>query len=229
MLGAQLRNQLGLNLADLLRVEVTVFLRDINKGSQNLLVARLISFCKDTSSTTDLHGKLLTAGVSNKLSRLLLHILSATRGLIDSLTHFLSLAITLLGHWPVTMVHCLIKGLLFESNGTLLLKGLFTNFLLTRFELSNIGVVALFCVLVGAHQDGLLFNSLNCLLLVHTAEACLWVFNTATEVHTPLHFLLSSLSSQLTSMAVTPTKSEVSNSCSNKCDYRHDLHVVPSV
>jgi hypothetical protein len=77
--GVEFGDKLGLEAAGLLGVQVTGFLRDVNKGSDDLIVALLRSLLSDTASTADLDGKLLALGVSNKLTRLLLNILGGAR------------------------------------------------------------------------------------------------------------------------------------------------------
>merc|ERR1719427_1633463 len=143
----------------------------------------LRSFFKYTSSSTDLHRKLLTSCLSHKLSWLFLHILGCAGRLIHSLAYLLTLTITHLLHRSVALVHCLIVSLLLESDGALLLKVLFTNFFLRRFKLCNISVVALLCVLVGTLQDWLLLQGGHCLLLVHAAQPSIRVSHTTTEVN----------------------------------------------
>ena len=78
MLRGQLGHQLGDKSAGLLGVEVTLFLRDIHQGGHNLVMALLFPLLIGAASTTDLNGQFLTGGVTNKLARLLLNILSGT-------------------------------------------------------------------------------------------------------------------------------------------------------
>ena len=92
----ELGDKLGLEAAGLLGVQVTGFLRDIDEGSDDLIVALLRSLLKGAASTADLNGQLLALGVTDKLARRLLHILGGARGLIYRLAHLLSLAIALL-------------------------------------------------------------------------------------------------------------------------------------
>merc|ERR1711983_339261 len=154
---------------------------------------------KSASSSTDFNWKLLTSCISHKFSWLFLHILGCAGRLIDSLADLLTLTITHLLHRSVALIHCLIVSLLLESDGALLLKVLLTNFFLRRFELSNISVVALLCVLVGTLQDGLLLQGGHCLLLIHTAKPSIRVSYTTTEVNSSSDtgVLLSSSSSKL--------------------------------
>ena len=116
--GGQAGDKLGHKLADLLWVQVTNFLRNVNKGGENLLVALLITFLEDTSSTANLHWKLLAGSISNKLARLLLNILGGTGGFIHSSALLWSLAITDLLNWLVAFLDSLIESLLFKSDGT---------------------------------------------------------------------------------------------------------------
>merc|ERR1712055_223586 len=157
-------------------------------------MALFLPFFKSASSSTYLNGELLAASVSNKLPRLFLHILGCAGRLIDSLADLLTLTIAHLLHRSVALIHCLIVSLLLESDGALLLKVFLTNFLLRRFKLSNISVVALLCVLVGTLQDGLLLQGGHCLLLVHAAQPSIRISHTVAKVNStrnsgtlPLH------------------------------------------
>jgi len=183
MLGGKLGHQLGDKLADLLRVQVTVLLRNIDKRGEYLVMALLNTLLKDTSSSTDLHRQLLTASVTHKLAGLLLHVLGGAGGLIHGLAHFGALTVAHLLNRGVTLSHSLIKSLLLESDGTGFLKGLITDLLLRWGELGDVGVVALLRVLVGALQDRILLNTCDSLLLVYTAEAGFSILLTATEVN----------------------------------------------
>jgi len=197
VLRSQTGDKLGDELADLLGVQVTHLLWNINNAGDHLLVALLISLSKHTSSSADLNRQLLTAGVSYILARLLLNILGCTGGLVDSLTNFLTLAVTFLGHGLVALLNGLIEGLLLESNLTGFLKVLIAHLLLGGHKLGDIGVVTLLSVLVGALQDGILFQSLDCLLLLYTAQTSLIVLDTSAEVNAALDgaaIVLSALS-----------------------------------
>jgi len=179
----QFRNKLGHISAGLLRVEITNLFRNINKRSNHLVMTLFRTFFISAASSTDLHRQLLTAGVSYKLARLLLNILGAAAALIHCPALLRSLTIAHLLNRFVTLLHSLIECLLFEGDTAELLKVLLTHLLLTGFELSDVGVVTLLCVLVSALQDGLLLNAGHCLLLVHTAESSLLVRDTPTEVN----------------------------------------------
>ena len=72
-------DKLGLEAAGLLGVQVTGLLRNINKRCDDLVVTLLSSLLSNTASTADLNWKFLTVGVSNKLTRLLLNVLSGAR------------------------------------------------------------------------------------------------------------------------------------------------------
>jgi len=173
----------GHKFADLLRIQITHFFGNIDNGSDDFLVAFLFSLFEGAPSSTDLYGKLLTASVSNKLAWLFLHILGCAGRLIHSLADLLALTIAHLLHGPVALVHFVFISLLFECDRTRLLKCFITNFFLRRFELSNISVVALLSILVGALQDGLLLQGSHCLLLVHAAQSSIWICDTAAEVN----------------------------------------------
>merc|ERR1719234_679285 len=140
---------------------------------------------ENTTSSTDLNRELLTAGVSNKLAGLLLHILGCARGLVHCSALFRTLTIAHFLCGSVALPHCLVEGLLLERDLTGLLKVLFTDLLLAGFELSNICVVALLCVLVRALQDWLLLQTGHRLLLLDTAEPSLSILLTVAEVDPP--------------------------------------------
>ena len=152
----QTRHQLGHVSAGLLRVEITDFLRNIKKRSNHLLMTLFRTFFISAASSTDLHRQLLTAGVSYKLARLLLNILGGTGALIHCPALLRSLTIAHLLNRFVTLLNSLIDSFLFECDAALFLKVLLTHLLLSWFELSDIGVVTLLCVLVGALQDWIL-------------------------------------------------------------------------
>merc|ERR1712083_164411 len=194
----------------LLRIQVTNFLGNIYKRSDNFLMALFFPFFKSASSSTDLHRKLLTSCVSHKLSWLFLHILGCAGRLIDSLADLLTLTITHLLYRSVALIHCLIVSLLLKSDCTLLLKVLLANLLHGRFKLCNISVVALLCVLVGTLQDGLLLQGGHCLLLVHAAQPSIRVSHTTTEVNSTRNsFLLSARPGQLIPSSSSCNSSEV--------------------
>ncbi len=182
MLRLQAGDQLGLQTAGLLGVQVAHLLRDINEGSDGLVMALLGALLGGAAGTTDLDGKLLTASIANKLARLLLNITSGTRGLIHGLTDIRALAIAHLNKGPVALLHILFDSLLLESDLTALLKILLTHFLLSRVELCDIGVVALLNILVGTLKDGILLQGGYSFFLLHTAEASVGVSLAAAEV-----------------------------------------------
>ena len=126
----QLRNKLGDKSAGFLGVEVTNFLRNINKRSDNFVMTLLSTLLKCTSSSTDLYRKLLTSSVSHKLAWLFLHILGGAGRLIHSLAHLLTLTIAHLLSWLVALSHCLVESFLLEGDLTGLLKVFFANFFL---------------------------------------------------------------------------------------------------
>jgi len=71
-------DELGLEAASLLWVQVTDFLWDVDKGGDGLVVAFLWSFFGHTASTADLDWKLLALGVADELAWLLLDVLGGT-------------------------------------------------------------------------------------------------------------------------------------------------------
>ena len=178
-------HQLSYKLANLLWVQVTMLLGHVDKRGEDLIVALLDSFLKDTTSSTDLDRELLTAGVSNKLARLLLHILGCAGGLVDRPALLWTLTIAYFLHWSVTLSHCLIESLLFKRYGAFLLKDFIAHFLRHRAEFCDICIVALLCVLVCALQDRLLLQARHHLLLLHTAQPSLWFGLTASKVNSP--------------------------------------------
>ena len=183
MFGTQFRNQLGDEPASLLRIEITDLFWDIKERSYNFVMTLLLSLLKGTASSTDLNGQLLTAGVSHKLARLLLHILGAAGALIHSPALLWSLTIAHLLNWLVALLDSLIESLLLECDGAELLKVLLTDLLLTWLELCDVGVVTLLSVLMCTLQDWLLLNAGHSLLLVNTAQAGVGISLTVAEVH----------------------------------------------
>jgi len=181
---SQPRHKLVNEFANFLWVEVTNFLRNINERGEHLIMTLFWTLLKNTTGSTDLNRELLTAGVSNKLAGLLLHILGCAGGFKHSLANLWTLTIAHLLHWPITFPHCLIESLLFECDGAFLLKVFITHFFGHGAKLSNIGVVALLRVLVCALQDRLLLQAGHRLLLVDAAQPGLWFGLTASEVNT---------------------------------------------
>ena len=78
MLWLQLGDQLGLEPAGLLGIQVTHFLWYIKEGGDNLVMALFRTFLCDATCAANFHRKLLAASVSDKLAWLLLHILGGT-------------------------------------------------------------------------------------------------------------------------------------------------------
>ncbi len=130
VLGAQLGHQLGDELADLLGVQVAHLLGHINKGSENLVVALLLSLLEGTAGAADLNGQLLAGGVADKLAGLLLNILGGTGGLVHGSALLGALAVAHLGHGLVALLDGLVEGLLLEGDLTSLLKVLLANLFL---------------------------------------------------------------------------------------------------
>jgi len=208
----KLGNQLGLEAAGLLRVQVTGFLRDINKGGDNLIMALLISLLSDASSTTDFNWKLLTLGVTNKLARLLLNVLGGARGFIDSAALLRTLAIANLFDGSVAFLHSLIESLLLEGDLTSLLEVLLANLLLGRRELCDIGVVTLLNILVGALKDGILLEGLDSLLLLNATQPSFRIILAGAEVDSSLD-LNSILSASAKLVATVSSKQRFNFVC----------------
>ena len=110
-------DKLGDQPAGLLRVEVTSLLGDINDTGDDLVMALLITFLKSTASSADLDRELLTGGVSHELAGLLLHVLGAAGGFIDSPALLRSLAVTDFLHRFVALLHSLVVCPLLEGAG----------------------------------------------------------------------------------------------------------------
>merc|ERR1719367_1697447 len=155
---------------------------NVDEGGNGLVVTLLWSFFKGASSSTDLHRELLTAGVTDKLAGLLLHILGGARGLVHCPALFGTLTIAHLFDWPVALPHCLVVCLLLERDLALLLEILLAHFLLAGLELGDIGVVALLSLLVGALQDGFLLQTGHLRQLLDTAQPSLAILLTIAEV-----------------------------------------------
>jgi len=201
---SQPRHKLVREFASFLWVQVAHFFGHINERGEDFIMALLWSFFENTTGSTDLNRELLTAGVSNKLARLLLHILGCAGRLVHSLANLGTLTVAHLLDRCVALPHCLVEGLLLEGDGTGLLKGLLTHLLLGWSELGDIGVVALLSVLVGALQDRILLDGGHCLLLVDTAQSGVRILLTAAEVNSTRNdtALLPSPSSLLVVVAV---------------------------
>ena len=162
---------------------------------------------------TEFNWKFLAGGVGHKFPRCFLHISGGAGGLkvslagllapelgvflepppppplppgvgdaVDLLVSLVSLT-TNLHQRAVTFLHRLIPRLLHEGDGTFLVERLLADFLPARFELSDVGVVTLLRVLVGALQDGVLLQGLDFLLLHQAAHTRLRVRSATTEVH----------------------------------------------
>ena len=148
-------DKLGLETTSLLGVQIANLFRNINKTCDLLVMALFWALVSGATSSTDFNGQLLTAGVSNKLARLLFYVTSSTRGFIDSPTLLRAIAVAYFLQRPVALFHTLSDGLLLECDLTGLFKVLFANLLLGRTELSDICVMALFDILVVALKNGL--------------------------------------------------------------------------
>merc|ERR1711970_1324004 len=141
MFGRQLWYEFGNKSAGFLWIQITDFFRNIYQRCSDLIMTLLRTFFISTSSSTDLHRKLLTSCLSHKLSWLFLHILGCAGRLIHSPTLLRSLTITHLLYRLVAFLHRLIVSLLLESDGALLFKVFLTNLLHGRFKLCNISVM----------------------------------------------------------------------------------------
>jgi hypothetical protein len=217
----QLGDKLGLETAGLLRVQITGFLGNINKGGNDLIVALLSSFLSDTASSADLNGKLLALGVSNKLTRLLLNVLGGAGRLIDSTALLGTLTIADLLNGLVTFLHGFIESLLLEGDLARLLKVFFADLLLSGRELCDIGVVALLNILVCTLKDRILLQGLDSFFLFNTTKASLGVILASTEVDTSLNFnpILAAPSELLATVPAKLRSSVVSQSHGNHGQY----------
>ena len=182
MLRLELRDQLGLEAAGLLGVQVTNLLRDVNQRCDGLVVALFGSLLGNTPSTANLNWQLLALGVSDKLAGLLLNVLGSAAGLVDSAALLRSLAVANLFQRLVALLDGFVNSLLLECNLTGLLEVFLAHLLLAGLELCDVCVVALLYIFVGALKDGVLGEGRDGLLLLDTAEPSLWVFNTGAEV-----------------------------------------------
>ena len=87
----------------------------------------------------------------------------------------------------VALLHLLFESLLLEGDLTGLLKVLFTNFLLSRLKLRDIGVVALLHILMCALKDGILLEGGDGLILLNTTESSLGIVDAAAEVNSTVY------------------------------------------
>ena len=143
-------NKFGGKSAGFLRVQITNLFRNINRSSNYFVMTFLSTLLISASSSTDLYRKFLTSNVSNKFAWSFLNILGGAGRFVHRPTLLLALSVAHLLCGSVALPHSLVEGLLLESDLTGLLKVLFANLFHGRFKLSNISVVALLGVLVGA-------------------------------------------------------------------------------
>jgi len=186
MLRLELGDQLGLEAAGLLGVEIADLLGDIKQRHNCLVMALLSTLLSDTASTADLNRELLATGVTNKLAWLLLDVPGRAGGLIHGPAFFRTLTIADLLQGLVALLHGLIESLLLEGDLAGLLKILLAHFLLGRFKLRHIGVVALLNILVGTLEDGILLECGDGLILLNTTEAGLGICLAAREINSSL-------------------------------------------
>ena len=97
----------------------------------------------------------------------LLDIFRLAGRFVDGLALNLSLAITVLDQGPVTLLDGFRGCFLDKGDLALFLKHLVTDFLLDGGELSDVSVVALFQILVGASQHRLFLDGLHRRSLFH--------------------------------------------------------------
>jgi hypothetical protein len=181
-LGVELGDELGLEAASLLGVQVTNLLRDIEKRSDDLIVALFRSFDGRAALTTNFNRKFFTSGVSYKFARLLLDVTGSTAGFIDGTALLGARSVADLFQGTVALLHSLFGGLLLEGDLTRFFKVLLANFFLSGLELRDVGVMALFDVLVGALEDGILLQRGDGLLFLDTAQTGVWVGLAVGEV-----------------------------------------------
>jgi hypothetical protein len=128
----QPRDQLSLESACLLRIQVTGFFGNINERCEDFVVAFFRTFIGYTSSAADFNGQLLTASISNKFTWLFFHVSGGASGLKQGTALLWALAIANLLQRTVTLLHSFIESLLFKGDLAGLLKVLITNFFLRR-------------------------------------------------------------------------------------------------
>ena len=155
--------------------------------------------CAGLTFTTELHWQLLAGGVSYKLARSFLNVSRGAGRLIIGLT---SLTVSCIGIFlvppppppssslatdlhqgSVTFLYRLVPRLFDESDGTFLIKRLLADLLPGRFELCDVGVVALLRVLVSALQYRILLQSLNLFVFHNTTHARVRVLCAPAEIH----------------------------------------------
>jgi hypothetical protein len=204
VLRRQFGDKLGLEPAGLLGVQVTDFLRDIQERHNDLVVALFSTLLSGTSSATDLNGELLAGSVTDKLAGLLLNVLGGTGGLVHCPALFWALTVTDLLQRLIALSHCFIQRLLLEGDLTGLLKVLFTHLLLGSNELRNIGVMALFHILVCALKNGILLKRRDRLVLFNAAVSRVGICLAAGKVNSAIDssLLLASLSAEAVAEAV---------------------------
>ena len=203
----QLGNKLGDEAASLLWVQVAGFFRDINKRSDDLVVAFFSSFTGGTARATNLNGQLFTVGVSDKLARLLFNVAGSAGTFVESFALLWTTSIADFFDWLVAFFDSLIECLLLESDLTSLLKVFLANLLLRSIKLCDVRVVTLLQVLVGALKDGVFLKRCHLLILLDAAEASLGIRLAAGEVNAALNFAALVLG-----LSALPGKISLSNS-----------------
>ena len=182
--GVELGDELGLETASLLGVQVADLLGDVDKGGDLLIVALFLALFGDTSGAANLDGEFLAAGVSDELARLLLDVAGSAARFVDSLANIFALAVAVFDEGTVALLHGLLGSLLLEGDLTSFLEVLLADFFLSGDELRDVGVVALFDVLVGALEDGILPEGLDDFRVLDTAKASLGIVLAVGEVDT---------------------------------------------
>jgi len=74
----QFGDQFGLEFASFLRVQVTNFLRDIDKRGDGFVVAFFISLCGYATSSANLDRQFFARGISDKFTGLFLDVFGGT-------------------------------------------------------------------------------------------------------------------------------------------------------
>ena len=157
-------------------------------------MALLIALGGLAASTAYFNRQLLTLCVPHKFARLLLNVASAAGRLVDCPTLFWALPVALLDNGSVALFHHTLQRLLLECDLARFLKVLLADLLLGRVKPSDIGVVALFNVLVRALEYGCLLDGLDLVLVKDAPQPRLRVNFCIGEVNPPLHCRLPTLS-----------------------------------
>jgi len=144
------------------------------------------SFICCAARSANLDGKLFTVGVTNKLTRLLLDVASGASTFVHSFALLGAIPVTNFLDGLVAFLDGLIESLLLEGDLTGLLKVLLADLLLCRIELCDVGVVALFQVLVRTLKDWIFLKRGHLFILFDATKPGLGIWLAPGKVNATL-------------------------------------------